>query len=265
MQELSDSTPSSSAHAMEEPSSGSEAPSEASEVRSEATEGYNTSGDDSDEEQVAGCESCGESDYEDALSEADDDASVDSDASRDVEHAQTNDAGPACSMCFVPLDLSKLVTAKDGEVLTCDGSCGRDVPWQELRFHCVTDCDFGMCTACAGIKRRERFVAQPASPSPRPPPAPLPSTPLQPRAPQSPSPLPSSAQPQQSTSGHSIPRSQLPQIVACRMLSRLSRPVACCRGLSHNLKTGNLAHYGVVTQQHMERIISTAPCILNLS
>ena len=160
MQELSDSTPSSSAHAMEEPSSGSEAPSEASEVRSEATEGYNTSGDDSDEEQVAGCESCGESDYEDALSEADDDASADSDAARDIEHAQTNDAGPACSMCFVPLDLSKLVTAKDGEVLTCDGSCGRDVPWQELRFHCVTDCDL----TCA-LRVLESSGASDSSPS----------------------------------------------------------------------------------------------------
>ena len=214
MQELSDLAVSASARAMEEPSSGSEAPSEASEVVSDDQIGYGTSGDDSDEEQVAGCESCGESDYEDALSEADDEAAADGDAANNMEDGGQNGDRPACSMCFVPLDLSKLVTAKDEEVLTCDGSCGRDMPWQELRFYCVTDCDFDMCTACAGIKRRERFVAQPASPSPRPPPAPLPSTPLQPRAPQSPSPFPSLAQPPQSTSGQSIPRSQLPQNVA---------------------------------------------------
>ena len=92
--------------------------------------------------------------------EADDEAAADGDAAKRMEDGDQNDDRPACSMCFVPLDLSKLVTAKDEEVLTCDGSCGRDMPWQELRFYCVTDCDFDMCTACVGFKRRDSSSSQ---------------------------------------------------------------------------------------------------------
>ena len=181
MQELAFWAVDTSARAMEELRSESDGQSEASVAPSDQSVGYDTSGDEFDQEQVAGCESCGESDCEDVSSEADEDAATDADAAQEDI--------PACSMCFVPLDLTKLVTAKDNELLTCDGMCGRDMPWHELRFHCVgNDCDFDLCIACAGFNRRERLAAQPASPSESLQQSPqAPSSPLL-RAPQSPAP-----------------------------------------------------------------------------
>jgi len=79
-----------SARAMEELRSESDGQSEASVAPSDQSVGYGTSGDDFDEEQVAGCESCGESDSEDVSSEVDEDAATDADAApEDI---------PACSM-----------------------------------------------------------------------------------------------------------------------------------------------------------------------
>ena len=92
MQELAFWAADTSARAMEELRSESDGQNEASVAPSDQSVGYGTSGDDFGQEQVAGCESCGESDSEDLSSEADEDAATDADAApEDI---------PACSMRY---------------------------------------------------------------------------------------------------------------------------------------------------------------------
>ena len=149
----------------EEDSSGrSASPSEASEVDSTLGNVYDTSGDDSDEEQVTGLDSSGESDCAVELSDADGDAADGENTGNGSDGDDPPADAPICSSCTARLDLSRLVTAD--EDLECDSYCHRTMPASELRLVCPMGCDFDVCMACAGLGRggRARSQLAPASP-----------------------------------------------------------------------------------------------------
>ena len=162
----------------EEDSSGrSASPSEASEVDSTLGNVYDTSGDDSDEEQVTGLDSSGESDCAVELSDADGDAADGENTGNGSDGDDPPADAPICSSCTARLDLSRLVTAD--EDLECDSYCHRTMPASELRLVCPRGCDFDVCMACAGLGRGGRARSQLAPASPLRPTPPSPQSPAE--------------------------------------------------------------------------------------
>ena len=143
--------------------------------------GFESSGLDSDEEEFVGCDSRsasgGESGGEEDGSDADE--RDDAPAATEAEAGDTSDDESVIQCAFQILD--KLTTAE--ETLTCDGGCQREMPPSERRYSCTEeDCDFDICTGCAGRRRQLPVAiraapadpprAQPAAAVPRPAPPP---------------------------------------------------------------------------------------------